>query len=270
MNKKMKKALITTSTLGLAISSFFGTKTEVPEITYKEEKVTSINNSSKIINNTKEEKQITRSDVARILSIAASIVAIVFRFIGKAIVSLFKGANSHSFLISIILDTLSIFIIVFSLFLIIFKLIYPDRPLKKLLTTKNIIIIFFASIIISIILNSLDLFNEQKYLCILIESIASTIVLFSTYTYVLRSKSKILIGPRALIKTKKGKRTILLMFVSIIIGTVVKALLTKLNILVPITNLILVIILLFGLATIIVALRKKKLVRYSIEFPEVV
>lgn len=271
-NKKLKKTLISTTALGLAVSSFFSTTPNDIEVSFKDNKEVRDAEENKYVSKTKvgnKDKHIfTREDIAKMILSIGSIVAILIKTIFHFIIGVFKTANSHSLLISTILDTISIFIIIFVLFIVLFKLIYPERNLKELLTFKNIIVIFFASLFIAIILNNLDLFEKQKILMIIIEAIASSIVLFGTYAYVLHSNSKILFGPKALIKTRKGRRTILVMFISIIVGTITKILLTKFNILVPITNILLIVILVFGLAVIVVSLRKKKLVNYSIEFPE--
>lgn len=271
-NKKLKKTLISTTALGLAISSFFSTTPNEVEISFKDNKeIRDVENNkytSKAKVENKNKHVFTREDIAKILLSIGSVVAIVIKTIGSFFMKAFKFANSHSLLISTALDTLSIFIIIFVLFIVLFKLIYPEKSLKELLTFKNTMVVFFSSLLIAIILNNLDLFEKQKVLMIVIEAIASSIVLFGTYAYVLHSKSKVLFGPKALIKTRKGRRTILVMFVSIIVGTIVKVLLTKYNILVPITNLLLIVILVFGFTLIVVSLRKKKLVNYSIEFPE--
>lgn len=270
-SKELKKALITTTALGLAINSFFSNNSDV-EITYKEKSnvrdYEDFSSKEKTNTSKKEDKKITREDVAKVIFSIGSIIALIFKTITSFIFKLFKGASAHSLLISTILDAISIFIIIFTLFIVLFKLIYPEKSLKELLTFKNITLTFIASIILSIILNNLDLFNNQKIIMTIIESIASSFILFGVYAYVLRSDSKLLIGPKALIKTKKGRKTIHIVFVSIVIGCIVKILLVKFNILVPITNLVLIIILTIGLAIIVVTLRKKKLVNYSIEFPE--
>lgn len=270
-SKQLKKTLITTTALGLAINSFFSNSSNV-ELTYKEKSnvrdIEEFSNNEKTNSSKKEKNKINRNDVAKLLFSIGSIIAIIFKTITSFLFKLFKGASAHSLLISTILDAISIFIIIFTLFIILFKLIYPERSLKEFLTFKNIVLTFIASIIISIILNNLDLFNNQKIIITIIESIASGLILFGIYAYVLHSNSKLLIGPKALIKTKKGRKTILVMFISIIIGCIVKIVLVKLDILVPIVNLILIIILAIGLAIIVIALRKKKLVNYAVEFPE--
>ena len=270
--KKIKKTIVTTTALGLAISSFFQVNLNEVEISYKDhEEIRDIeddNLKSEIKSSNRNRHILTRNDVARILFSIGSIIAIIFKMLGRLIIKAFKGASAHSLLISTILDALSIFIIILVLFIVLFKLIYPEKSLKELLSLKNIFIIFLVSMIISIILNNLDLFHDQKIIMIIIESIASCLILFIVYAYLLHSKQTLLTGPKALIKTKKGRKTISIMLVSNIIGCLVKILLTKYNILVSITNLILIIILSTGLAIIVIALRKRKLVNYSVEFPE--
>lgn len=270
--KEIKKTLITTTALGLAISSFFSANPNDVEISYKERKEIRDIEENPISTNTKvttkQKHQITRNDVAKIIFSIGSVLALIFKTLISSLIKLIKGTSSHSLLISVILDTLSIFIIIFALFIVLFKLIYPEKSLKEFLSFKNITIIFITSLILSLILNNQDLFKNQKVTIIIIESIASSIILYASYAYVLKSNSKLLFGPKALIKTKKGRKTILVMFVSIVIGCITKIILTNFNILVPIINLLLIIILLVGLGIIVVSLRKRKLVNYCVEFPE--